>query len=330
MSVKFLIIRFSSIGDIVLTSPVVRMLKQQVEGAEIHYLTKEKFAFIPENNPYIDKTISFDGDWKKMISALKSESYDHIIDLHNNLRTRSIKKRLALPYFTFDKLNIKKWIYVNFKKNLLPNKSIVDRYLESVSVFDIKNDHKGLDYFIPKKDKYALSEEIKAYPFFDVIVIGGTYFTKQIPENKIIELIDKSDSPFVLLGGKEDISKAKAIQKQCNKVLFNLVGEINLNQSASVIEQARAVVTSDTGLMHIAAAFNKPILSLWGNTVPEFGMYPYLPHSDSKIFEIKLSCRPCSKIGFDKCKKEHFNCMQKINIDDVNNHLKKIAIESNK
>ena len=327
MTVKFLIIRFSSIGDIVLTSPLVRILKQQVKGAEIHYLTKENFAFISKNNPYIDKTIAFDGNWNKMIKDLEQESYDHIIDLHNNIRTQRIKKYLAIPSFTFDKLNVKKWIYVNLKKNLLPNKNIVDRYLDTISVFDVKNDNKGLDYFIPDTEKYEIEAAIKKHDFFDVIVIGGTYFTKQIPVNKIVELINKSDTPFVLLGGKEDIAKAKEIIAKLNKSVFDLVGKINLNQSASVIQQARAVVTSDTGLMHIAAAFNKPILSLWGNTVPEFGMYPYLPHSDSKIFEIKLSCRPCSKIGFNKCKKTHFNCMQKINIDDVYKHLKKIASE---
>ena len=114
MTVKFLIIRFSSIGDIVLTSPLVRILKQQVKGAEIHYLTKENFAFISKNNPYIDKTIAFDGNWNKMIKDLEQESYDHIIDLHNNIRTQRIKKHLAIPSFTFDKLNVKKWIYENF------------------------------------------------------------------------------------------------------------------------------------------------------------------------------------------------------------------------
>jgi len=326
--VKFLVIRFSSIGDIILTTPVVRMLKKQVEGAEIHYLTKKQFAFLPQNNPYVDKTIVFDGSWKKMMADLEKEFYDHIIDLHNNLRTKRIKRKLKIPAFTFDKLNIKKWIYVNLKKNLLVDKSIVERYLETLSVFDIQNDNKTLDYFIPEKDFYAIDKIISGNTFFDVIVIGGTYFTKQIPVNKIVELIQKIDTPFVLLGGKDDISKAKKIMQQVSsKNVFDLVGKINLNQSASIIQQSRAVITSDTGLMHIAAAFNKPILSLWGNTVPEFGMAPYLPNKASKIFEVKLACRPCSKIGFDKCKKGHFNCMQKINIDDVSNHLKKIIIE---
>jgi heptosyltransferase-2 len=106
---KFLILRFSSIGDIVLTSPVVRCLKQQVENAEVHFATKKGFASVIEHNPFIDKKIYLEEDLNSFIGELKKEKYDYIIDLHNNLRTFLIKVKLGVKSFSFDKLNFEKW-----------------------------------------------------------------------------------------------------------------------------------------------------------------------------------------------------------------------------
>lgn len=325
--IKFLVIRFSSIGDIVLTTPVVRLLKQKYPDSEIHYLTKKQFSFLLENNPYVDKTIGLDQNLKTIITDLKDELYDYVIDLHNNIRTRRIKSTLKIPDFTIDKLNVKKWLLVNLKINKLPQKHIVDRYLDTLSVFDIKNDNQPLDYFIPEGDNYVFSDQYQGFKEqkYIAFVIGATYYTKQIPQELAVNIMNKSGLPFVLLGGKDDVEKSKLIEKALKIPVVNLCGAINLNQSASVIKNAKIVVTSDTGLMHIAAAFKKPIVSIWGNTVPKFGMSPYLPHSASKIIENKaLKCRPCSKIGFDKCPKKHFDCMLKIDANSIAEYLKKL------
>jgi len=325
--IKFLVIRFSSIGDIVLTTPVVRLLKQKYPDSEIHYLTKKQFSFLLENNPYVDKTIGLDQNLKTIITDLKDELYDYVIDLHNNIRTRRIKSTLKIPDFTIDKLNVKKWLLVNLKINKLPQKHIVDRYLDTLSVFDIKNDNQPLDYFIPEGDNYVFSDQYQGFKEqkYIAFVIGATYYTKQIPQELAVNIMNKSGLPFVLLGGKDDVEKSKLIEKALKIPVVNLCGAINLNQSASVIKNAKIVVTSDTGLMHIAAAFKKPIVSIWGNTVPKFGMSPYLPHSASKIIENKaLKCRPCSKIGFDKCPKKHFDCMLKIDANSIAEYLKNL------
>ena len=325
--IKFLVIRFSSIGDIVLTTPVVRVLKNKFPDCEIHYLTKKSFSFLLENNPHIDKVISFDNNLKDIIDNLKNEFYDYIIDLHHNIRSKRIKSALAIPNFTIDKLNIKKWLLVNFKINKLPEKHIVDRYLDTLSVFDINKDKQTLDYFIPQVDEYNLSlhhPDFSKKPYV-AFVIGATYYTKQIPKAIAVDIMNKSKLPFILLGGKEDIAKSIEIENELQVPFVNLCGQINLNQSASLIKNAKIVVSSDTGLMHIAAAFNKIIISIWGNTVPEFGMTPYLPNADSIIIENKnLKCRPCSKIGFNKCPKKHFDCMLKIDIDHVVQNLRKL------
>ena len=318
---KILVIRFSSIGDIVLTSPVVRCLKQQL-GAEVHYVTKKSYASILASNPNIDKVISFENEIDEVVSDLQKEQYDFVVDLHRNLRSTRLKRKLKRPSATFPKLNRKKFIYTTFKKDVMPKIHIVDRYFEAVSSLKVKNDQKGLDFFIPDEDKVALTE-VGLSANFIAFSLGAQFATKRLPNHKIIEIIQQINQPVALLGGPEDAENAKAIAEICDNSI-NLVGALNLNESASVVEQAEVIITHDTGLMHIAAAFQKRIVSVWGNTTPQLGMYPYMPENPSKysIHEVDLKCRPCSKIGYQKCPKKHFDCMEKQDVSAIATALK--------
>lgn len=307
-TLKILVVRFSSIGDIVLTTPVVRMLKKQL-NAQVHYLTKSSYVSLLKNNPYIDSVYQIQNSITEVIPDLKKEKYDHVIDLHSNLRTQILKFRLGMPAKSFNKLNIEKFMLTNFKLDNMPKIHIVDRYLETVKHLGIKNDNQGLDFFLSANDKLDISIFPKNYIVF---IIGGQHATKILPNEKIISIIKKVNKPVLLIGGPEDAHKGEEIAKACDKVV-NTCGKYSILQSASLVQQATMVITHDTGMMHIAAAFNKKIYSVWGNTVPEFGMYPYLESEQSKRIEVKgLNCRPCSKIGYDKCPKGHFKCMQEI------------------
>lgn len=311
---KILIIRFSSIGDIVLTTPVIRCIKEQKPTTEIHFLTKTSFKSILENNPHLTKIHTIEKDVKEVMEQLQKENFDFVVDLHNNIRSIQTKNGLGKPSSTFKKLNFKKWVLVNLKIDKMPKVHVVDRYMDTVAQLGIKNDNKGLDYFIPAKDEVSISSlpasHQKEYIGF---VIGAKHFTKQLPTEKIISICKKINKPIVLLGGKEDNKRAEEIEKAVGGSIYNACGKYNLNQSASIIKQASKIISHDTGLMHIAAAFKKEIISVWGNTVPSFGFTPYLPDSKSKMVEVKnLSCRPCSKIGYDKCPKGHFKCMMEI------------------
>jgi len=317
--IKFLIIRFSSIGDIVLTTPVVRCLKEQVEEAEIHFLTKKQYSGILENNPYITKVHTFEGEYPILIRDLKDEFFDHIIDLHHNLRSYRIKNKLPVYAQSFNKLNFEKWLLVNLKINRLPSIHIVKRYLETTRFFDVQNDNKGLDFFIPPKDEICLADiRFDLADGYILFAIGAQHSTKKLPVEKIISICRKINKTIVLSGGNEDRKVAEQVKLELGDKIFNACGGFNLNQSASLVKQADVVITHDTGLMHIAAAFRKKIISVWGNTVPEFGMTPYLPGKGSLIVEVKgLKCRPCSKIGFSACPKKHFNCMNLIDEQQI-------------
>lgn len=330
---KVLVIRFSSIGDIVLTTPVMRCLKKQLD-VEVHYCTKKSFVGILENNPHVDKIHVLDGKLSSLIQDLKKEKFDLVVDLHSNIRSKLIKLQLRTASTTFDKLNFKKWLYVKFKINKMPLIHIVDRYLNTLKKYGIENDNVGLEYYIPEKDEVEIdwipASHQRKYVAF---AIGGAHQTKQLPVNKVIELCDRINKPIILLGGKEDVAKAEKIeaffskkdqselteqilQEKFNKkaVIFNGVGKFNLNQSAYIVKNAQWVFTHDTGMMHIAAAFKKEVFSIWGNTTPYLGMYPY--QTKFTVFENnKIECRPCSKIGFEKCPKGHFKCMNEIVFD---------------
>jgi len=314
MKVKFLVIRFSSIGDIVLTSPVVRGLKQQVENAEVHFATKDKHACLVFNNPYVDKVHLLGENINDLIHELEKENFDYIIDLHQNFRSNRIRRRLKTESFSFNKLNWRKILFVWFKVNKLPKQHIVDRYMETVHVFDVKNDNKGLDFFIKEGDEFNVEE---LPPLFKkgyvAIAIAGSYFTKKFPVHKVSMICKNIPFPVILLGGKDEFDEGEKILSESKGNVLNYAGKITLSQSASLVRNAKVVLSNDTGLMHIAAAFRKKILSIWGNTVTDFGMYPYLPNEVSERLEVEdLKCRPCSKLGYHKCPKKHFKCMEEI------------------
>ena len=329
---KFLIIRFSSIGDIVLTTPVPRCLKKQVATAEVHYLTKQAFRPILAANPYVDKIHCLDKDLDATIEALKAEDYDYIIDLHHNLRTLKVKRALKKQSFSFDKLNIQKWLLTNFKINKLPAVHIVDRYLDTLRSFGIKNDGAGLDYFIPKDDELKPGDIPTSHQAgYLGLVIGAALATKRLPFHKLETICKRTHHPIILLGGPEDAETAKRLAALDPVKIYNACGLFNLNESAALVRQAKLIITHDTGLMHIAAAFKRPVISIWGNTVPEFGMTPYYGenfqyHYQGGVFgkqpdltlEVKgLPCRPCSKIGYNKCPKGHFKCMEEQDLQRI-------------
>lgn len=302
-----------------LTTPVIRCLKQQLEGdVEIHYVTKKSFASLLENNPHITKVHTIEKSTNEIIDDLGKEDFDYIVDLHKNLRSSRVKKKLKGFSFAFEKLNWEKWLLVNFKINRMPRIHIVDRYLNAVKALGIKNDGKGLDYFLPKGVENEISLPKNHQKGFTAIVLGANHATKRIPKEKILDLIQSNKTPMVLIGGKEDQALGEEIEKTNPNTIFNAAGKTNLNQSAYLLKISDKVITPDTGMMHIAAAFQKPIISIWGNTVPEFGMYPYFKKGNeafSTIVEKKdLNCRPCSKIGYDKCPKGHFKCMLSLDL----------------
>jgi len=318
--VKFLIVRFSSIGDIVLTSPVARHLKQQVEGAEVHYLTKAAYAPLLEANPHIDKVHRLEDKLSNCLSSLQEEGFDYIIDLHHNLRSARVKFKLKRIDFSVNKLNWKKWLLVRLKINRLPDLHMAERNLETIRSFIDKKDGKGLEYFIPEQEEVDLSTLPAAFQSaYIALSIGAQHATKKLPPEALVQLCSKLEEPVLILGGKEDREIGEQIIASLpDRDILNCCGLYSIHGSASLVRQSSVLITHDTGLMHVGAAFEKKIVSIWGNTHPAFGMSPWKAHPDSRIFEVQdLKCRPCSKIGYAACPKKHFRCMRDQDLDEI-------------
>ena len=335
---KFLIIRFSSIGDIVLASPVMRCLKKQVPLAEVHFLTKLSFKIVTSSNPYIDKFFYYEDDLNKVIEELRKEDYDYIIDLHNNFRSNKVKRALNKKSFTIDKLNIEKFFLTNFHINFMPGIHITKRSLQTVQSFGVKDDGLGLDYFIADTDKVSESDIPTSHlAGYIAIVIGASYFTKKLPVYKLKELCSKLDYPVILIGGKEDVYQGQSVSEIDPIKIYNACGKFNLNESADLVRRSVLVISNDTGLQYIASAFKKPTLAIWGGTSPQLDVEPFYGHVFNKNYKGKiyeniivpgLWCQPCSKYGRKKCPLGHFNCMNKQDIDSIINKAHELLLTS--
>ncbi|HQW86732.1 MAG TPA: glycosyltransferase family 9 protein, partial [Flavobacteriales bacterium] len=313
---KVLVLRFSSIGDIVLTSPVLRCVKQQVPGAEVHVATKSAFADLLRFNPHVDQVHELGDDLEGLIRQLKAERFDRVIDLHHNLRTARIKRALGVPARSFNKLNVEKWLLVNLRIDRLPRVHIVDRYLATAADLGVKNDGLGLELHIPTERRVALDILPAGHRHgYTALAIGAAHATKRLPPHKLVALAKAIEGPIVLIGSEGDSAVARAIGDAVGARVYDATGRFDLLGSASLIGSAHSVIAHDSGAMHIACAFAKvpagsPVLgdlagsgstagsppssgdptevqgdpaevravvSIWGNTVPQFGMGPYIP-----------------------------------------------------
>jgi ADP-heptose:LPS heptosyltransferase len=314
---KILVIRFSSMGDIIYTTPVVRCLKKQLPGAEIHFITKPAFKYIYDNNPYVDKLILLKPSLGDTIKEIKAEGYDYIIDLHNNLRTTLIKLRTGIKSSTYKKQTIRKWLSLKFNLKLVPPVHLVDRYMKTVQFLGVKNDDQPIDYYIKADHQLEKILPLSHQQGFVAFIIGATHFTKRMPNEKIISICREIDKPVVLLGGNDVKANGDIIAAALGDKIYNACGITSLDESVYLVSKSAKVIGFDTGLTHIAEAFDVPIVSVWGGTVPELlGVQPYKV-KDVLIADVELPCRPCSKFGLPACPLGHFKCMHDIAENEI-------------
>ncbi|MDO3626163.1 glycosyltransferase family 9 protein [Mucilaginibacter sp. BT774] len=309
---KILVVRFSSMGDIIYTTPVVRCLKTQLPDAEVHFLTKPAFKYIYDNNPHLDKLLLLKPTLAETIEEIKAEKYDYLIDLHSNLRTSLIKLRTGIKSSSYKKQRIRKWLSLKFNLKLVPSVHLVERYMKAVKFLGVKNDGKPIDYYIKTEHDLTKLLPVSHQSDFVAFIIGATHFTKRMPNEKIISICHKINSPIVLLGGSDVKENGDEIANAIGSNIYNACGITSLDESVYLVSKAKRVLGFDTGLTHIAEAFDRPIASIWGGTVPELlGVQPYMV-KDAEVIGINLPCRPCSKFGLEKCPLGHFKCMNNI------------------
>lgn len=316
-------------GKLLLATPIIRALKVELD-AEVHLITRATNFSAFHGNPYVVQLYDFNLPIGSIRRSLKKERFDYVIDFQDTMRSLMIRsgiaKSLVMPQF-----RLKKWMYARFKVNLLPKKHLIETYFDNVAPFQLSGDNLGLDFFIPEKDHVENNWlPITHRDGYAAVVISAPYATRQLPTLRLIELCDRINKPIVLIGDSDDIKRGEEIEAFFKKgsmdeeeelaslnkktVVFNACGKFNFNQNASVVKHAAWVFTGDNDMMHVAAALKKPLFTIWGNTTPHLGAYPY--RTKFTVFEnAGLGCRPCTSKGFKHCPKGHFKCMNDVTFD---------------
>lgn len=305
-----MIIRFSSLGDVLLTTPIIRALKTKYPDTKIDFLVREEYADAVKLNPYLNfvYVLSRSEKMNLLIKIIMENNYDFIIDLQNNLRSRTLRTKLNTVSYSYSKPTFEKFLLVRFKINLLKQfKSIPQRYSEALP--GLMLDDKGLELFLPQSTGSKL---IGANKYIGLIP-GSKHFSKRWPPEYFIELGNKlllHDFVPVILGGRDDKELCESISSGISSSI-NLGNDNNLFQTASDMKLCTVIVSNDSGLMHTAVAVGTPVIAIFGSSVKDFGFVPY--GAKNLILENNsLSCRPCSHIGRNSCPQRHFKCMREI------------------
>lgn len=326
---KILVIRLSSIGDVILTTPVLKAFKEKYPEAVIDFLVLDKFKDSIEGVPFVDNVILFnkernDGlrNMEKFGKELKKNGYDYIFDLHSKIRSKVISKNIGVKTFTYRKRSWWKTLLVKMKliKYKVDN-TIVKNYFGAFKDFDLE--YEGEDIYFAFSEKDEIYKEYEGLP---VMAPGASKNTKKWTKEGFGELAnliyEKSGKKTVLIGGKEDIELCSEIDKISGGHTINMAGKLSLKQSGALLSKALFLVTNDSGPFHIARGVKCKTFVIFGPTSPK--MFDF--GSNTILIDKNIKCSPCSLHGDKECPKGHFDCMKQITgkevFDTIENSVK--------
>lgn len=329
---KILIIRLSSLGDIILTTPILRKLRQHYRTDTIHFLTKPQFAPILDNNPNIDRTITYDKAKQTILSLAKTirkTDYDLIIDLQKKLNTAIIKLfNLKSSRLTYKKKHFRRWLLTEPKlsKYSAPIKSTVDLYAFVLEQLNLKLESNQTELFLASQSSKIMTGKAAKDTKKIILAPGAKHFTKRYPPQYFSELITLLKGEFeadvILVGSTNEVEISQQINQGCEHQLIDLTGKTDLQELFGIIQQADLFISGDTGPMHIAAALKIPQIAIFGSTHPKLGFAPL--NEKALIIQKDIECRPCSLHGRENCPQKHFRCMRDLKPAEIFSQIKKI------
>ncbi len=332
---KILIIRLSSLGDVILATPLLRQLREAYPEAEVDFLVRSDFEEVLRFNPNVSRIISFDKEGgftylRKIRRQIHRSRYDVVLDIHRNLRSRFICSGMGLWLFRRTKIyKVRKqqfirFLLVKFKINLYRKIygriiRVWEKYIRAARPIGIEPDKGQPDLFLPAEAEETAERFLNflsGKQKFAAIAPGAKHFTKRWPANYYAELIralfDKWKMPSVLVGGKEDVPVSDDIIALLPEgMAISAMGQFSILETAAIMKNAAIVITNDSGLMHAASAYDGSLIAVFGSTVEELGFFPNSPQAEV-IENQGLYCRPCSHIGRSACPEGHFRCMKEI------------------
>lgn len=337
---KIIVIRLSSIGDILLATPLLRILKKRFPQTAIDFITKKRYFDLVQANPHLNQVYAFDeeigfSDLRQIKRKIRANGYDTVIDIHKNFRSLYLRCGLEAKILKYSKFRIRRFILIKLGLNLYQKVvPVYQRYIASAASLNVKDDGQGLELFLDPKVELTTDSLLKRCGFqgeHPVVGLapGAAFETKRwLPDGFAAvarRLAEKDHAQIFLFGDTNDQAITKPIAEAVGTAALDLAGRLSLMETACSMAHCDVVLSNDTGLMHMASALGKKIVAIFGPTTKELGFFPVVRHS--KVIQVDLKCRPCSHVGSHKCPKRHFCCMREISsdmvYDAVRNYLKK-------
>jgi heptosyltransferase II len=332
-SPDILIVRFSAIGDILLTTPLIRALRARHPDAVISMLTKRQYSPLVSENPHLDEIIGITrkDSLFRIGTLIRRANYTHRLDLHGNLRTLVLKELAPGHWYSFSQRRVARYFLIHNKRNIYREDTpVAERYFEAAEDLDVLPDGGPPEFYLSAEAQerggtWLSHAGIGHGRPFVAIAPGATHETKRWPVDhwvKLARLIIGTGADIVVLGGPDDSAIAGEIVARSGGRAASAAGLLGLQQTGAVLKQAAALISGDTGVMHMATALNVPVVALFGPTVRQFGFFPY--NAIATVVERDIPCRPCTPHGGPACPLEHHYCMRQILPDTVMAALSRI------
>jgi heptosyltransferase-2 len=317
-----LVVRFSAIGDILLTTPLLRAIRARHPGARIAVLTKEPYVPLLSHNPHVSEVLAIAPNEGILAIAerIRAVRYSHVLDLHGNLRSHALRRLAPGAWSSYDKRTLQRALLITAKRDrygaYLP---IAERYFEAATALEVAPDGGPPDFFLSEEADCRAAERLVALELgrerpVVAIAPGAAHATKRWPVEYWVQLVGRitqTGADVAVLGGTDDVEAAAAITRAAGGAnVASLAGALGLQETGAVIRRAEVLISGDTGVMHMATGVGTPVVALFGPTVRQFGFFPY--RSPASVVELQLPCRPCSAHGSGRCPLGHHRCMRQL------------------
>lgn len=323
---RILLLRLSSIGDVILTTPLIRVLRRRHPDAHLAYCTRPAFAPLVAEHPALDDLIVFDPKTEPLgtlARRLRAGRFTYLLDLHGVLRTRALRLMVPGRWRGYRKRRVARAALIRFKRNLyLDAVPEAERFFEAARGLDVRPDGDPAELYLSAAARERAGQWLARHGLADapfaVLAPGAAHFTKRWPLEHWSELardLAAQGRELLVVGGPEDVAAGDAIARAAGTRGRSAAGLFSLQETAAALAAARAVVAGDTGVMHMATAMRTPVVTLFGPTVRAFGFAPY--RAPAAVLERDLPCRPCSAQGGPACPLGHHRCLRDIVPADV-------------
>lgn len=316
---RVLCVRFSSIGDVLLTTPLLRALKQRHPDAEIVFVTKQAMAPLIADNPHVTRIVAITSGQSvvDLARALRDLRPTHGLDLHGSLRSTALRLLVPTRWSGYSKRKLRRTLLISTKIDLYGAPvPVAERYFEAARALDVRPDGGPVEFFLSQEARDTVTRWLdgRVTAPFAVIAPGAAHATKRWPLahwRMLVEQLRLRGHAVVAVGGAAD----RDLAAELGSDVVNAAGEFSLQETGACLARAAVAISGDTGVMHMASGVGTPVIALFGPTVREFGFFPYTRRA--RVLERDLECRPCSAMGTERCPLGHHRCLHDILPADV-------------